>query len=143
MKNNELDKRIIENVRNRVVISNLESEETMKLNKRKQILSLVAVMTIMLTGGFATVNAATDGELAEKVKNTVQVIFTDKDGKQEEVKGTTYTDSNNHTMEKYQIEKDGVEYTVEADKNNLDELNLTYKENLNNEEANITIENKK
>ncbi len=85
MENKELNERIIENIRNRVVISNLESEENMKLNKRKQILSIVAVMIVMLTGSFFTVNAATNGELAEKVKDTIQVIFTDKDGKQEEV----------------------------------------------------------
>lgn len=143
MENNELNKRIIENVRNRVVISNLESEENMKINKRKQVLSLVAVMVIMLTGSFITVNAATNGELAEKVKDTIQVIFVDKDGKQEEVKGTTYTDSNNHTIEKYKTEKNGIEYTLEADKNNLDESNLTIKDNISDEQSTITIENKK
>ena len=143
MVNNELNKKIVENVRNRVVISNLESEEKMKINKRKQIVSLVAVMLIMLTGSFITVNAAMNGELAEKVKDTIQVIFTDKDGKQEEVKGTTYTDSNNHTIEKYHIEKDGTEHTLEIDKNNSDGSNLTIKENINGEESTITIENKK
>ena len=81
MVNNELNKKIVESVRNRVVISNLESEENMKINKRKQIVSLVAVMLIMLTGSFITVNAAANGELAEKAKDTIQVIFTDKDGK--------------------------------------------------------------
>ena len=143
MVNNELNKKIVENVRNRVVISNLESEEKMKINKRKQLVSLAAVMLIMLTGSFITVNAATNGELAEKVKDTIQVIFTDKDGKQEEVKGTTYTDSNNHIIEKYHIEKDGTEHTLEVDKNNSDGSNLTIKENINGEESTITIENKK
>ena len=142
MVNNELNKKIVENVRNRVVISNLESEEKMKINKRKQIVSLVAVMLIMLTGSFITVNAATNGELAEKVKDTIQVIFTDKDGKQEEVKGTTYTDSNNHTIEKYHIEKDGAEHTIEVDKNNLYNQNLTFKENIKDGEESITIEYK-
>ncbi len=143
MENNELDKRIIENVRNRVVISNLESEEKMKFSKRKKILSLAVVMIVMLTGSFVTVNATTNGELAEKVKDTIQVIFTDKDGKQEEVKGNTYTDANNHIIEKYQIEKNGAEYTLEVDKNNLDGSNLILKENINDGEASITIENKK
>lgn len=143
MENNELNKRIIENVRNRVVISNLESEENMKINKRKQVLSLVAVMVIMLTGSFITVNAATNGELVEKVKDTIQVIFVDKDGKQEEVKGTTYTDYNNHTIEKYKTEKNGTEHTLEVDKNNLDESNLTIKDNINDEQSTITIEDKK
>ena len=142
MVNNELNKKIVESVRNRVVISNLESEENMKINKRKQIVSLVAVMLIMLTGSFITVNATTNGELAEKAKDTIQVIFTDKDGKQEEVKGTTYTDSNNHTIEKYHIEKDGAEHTIEVDKNNLDNQNLTFKENIKDGEESITIENK-
>ena len=143
MENNELNKRIIENVRNRVVISNLESEENMKLNKRKQILSIVAVMIVMLTGSFFTVNAATNGELAEKVKDTIQVIFTDKDGKQEEVKGTTYKDLNNHTIERYELEKNGAEYILEVDKNTLDDSNLTFKDDINDGEASITIENKK
>ena len=62
MVNNELNKKIVESVRNRVVISNLESEENMKINKRKQIVSLVVVMLIMLTGSFITVNATTNGE---------------------------------------------------------------------------------
>lgn len=35
MENNKLNKKIIENVRNRVVVSNLESEENMKISKRK------------------------------------------------------------------------------------------------------------
>ena len=142
MENKELNERIIENIRNRVVISNLESEENMKLNKRKQILSIVAVMIVMLTGSFFTVNAATNGELAEKVKDTIQVIFTDKDGKQEEVKGTTYKDLNNHTIERYELEKNGAEYILEVDKNTLDDSNLTFKDDINDGEASITIENK-
>lgn len=142
MVNNELNKKIVESVRNRIVISNLESEENMKINKRKQIVSLVTVMLIMLTGSFITVNAATNGELTEKVKDTIQVIFTDKDGKQEELKETTYTDSNNHTIEKYHIEKDGTEHTIEVDKSNLNDKNLTFKENINDGEESITIENK-
>ena len=77
------------------------------------ILSLVTVVLIMLTSGLVTVNATTNGELAEKVKDTIQVIFTDKDGKQEEIKGTTYTDSNNNIIEKYRIEKDGAEYMLQ------------------------------
>lgn len=143
MERNELNKKVIEKVRHRVVVSNLESEENMKLNKRKQILSLVAVITIMLTGSFITVNAATNGELTEKVKDTIQVIFTDKNGKQEEVRGNTYTDSNNHTIKEYKIEKDGAEHILKVDKTELDGENLTIKESINDEGASITIENKK
>lgn len=139
MENNKLNKRIIENVRSRVVVSNLESEENMKISKRKQVLSVVAVMVVMLTGSFITVNAATDGELAQKVKDTIQVIFTDKDGKQEEIKGTTYTDSNNHTIEKYETNKNGIQHTLEIDKDNVDNSKITIKGEMDDEVTSITI----
>ena len=142
MQNNELTKKIIENVKNRVVISNLESEENMKLNKRKQILSIAFVMTIMCAGSFFTVNAATNGELANKVKDTVKVIFVKDDGKEEEVKGTTYTDSNNHTIEKYETNENGIEHTLEIDKTNLDEENLVVKETIKDDQITLEFENK-
>lgn len=96
-------------------------------------------MIVMLTGSFDIVNAATDGELAQKVKNTIQVIFTDKDGKQEEIKGTTYTDSNNHTIEKYETNKDGTQHTLEIGKDNLDNSKLTIKGEMDDEVTSITI----
>lgn len=139
MGNNKLNKKIIENVRNRVVVSNLESEESMKISKRKQILSGVAVMFVMLTGSFITVNAATNGELAQKVTDTIQVIFTDKDGNQEEIKGTTYTDSSNHTIEKYETNKNGSQLTLEIDKNNLDDSKMTIKSEMDETEDEISI----
>ena len=37
------------NVRNRVVISNIEREVNMKLSKRKQILSVITVCMIMVS----------------------------------------------------------------------------------------------
>lgn len=139
MENNKLNKKIIENVKNRVVVSNLESEERMKMSKRKQVLSVVAIMTVMLTGSFVTVNAATDGELAQKVKDTIQVIFTDKDGNQEEIKGTTYTDSYNHTIERYEINKDGTQHILEIDKDNVDNAKITITGEMNDEVTSITI----
>mgnify|MGYP006943505591 CR=1 FL=1 len=143
MVNEELNKRIIEKVRNKIVISNLESEENMKLNKRKQVLSLLGVMTIMLVGSFITVNAATNGELVDKAKDTIKVVFIKEDGKEEEIKGNTYKDSNNHTMEKFEYENNGATYTLEVDKDNLDGSNITIEENIKDDEANITIKNNK
>lgn len=136
---NKLNQKIFENVRNRVVISNLESEEIMKASKRKQILSVVMVMAVTLMGSFITVNAATDGELAQKVKNTIQVIFTDKDGNQEEVKGTTYKDFDNHTIEKYEINRNGTQHTLEIEKDNLEEQKMTIKGEMDDELTSITI----
>lgn len=104
--NDDLNKRIIENVRNRVVISNIESEVNMKLSKRKHILSVITVCIIMLGGSFITVNAATDGQLIEKVTETIQVIFKDNNGNENEIDGAAYVENNNGTVEKYEYEND-------------------------------------
>ena len=69
MGNNELNNRIIKNVRNRIVVSNLESEEKMRIERKKQVISLTMVVVLFLTGGFMTVNATTDGQLTENIKN--------------------------------------------------------------------------
>ena len=114
MENNELNNKIIENVRNRVVISNLESEENMKLNKRKQVLSLITVMLVLLTGSFITVNATSNGEVVDQIKDKIKVIFVKDDGKEEQLKGSVYTDSNNHKIEKFEVENNGMEFTTEG-----------------------------
>lgn len=142
MENNELSKKIIENVRNRVVISNLESEENMKLNKRKQVLSLITVMLVLLTGSFITVNATSNGEVVDQIKDKIKVIFVKDDGKEEQLKGSVYTDSNNHKIEKFEVENNGMEFTTELDKTILDDANLTVHETIKNDEAYLVIENK-
>lgn len=146
MEENNLNKRIIENVRNRVVISNMESEEIMKLGKRKHILSVIAVAIVMMGGSFLTVNAATEGELVEKVKDKIQIIFVDLNGKREEIEGVTYVEHNNdilnnYEVEKYVIEKDGVKYEFEVDEKNLENTDANLKIDVNeiNEDINLTI----
>lgn len=79
MENNELNKIIIDKVRSKVVVSNLEREEKMKLSKRKQVISIVAVLMVFLLGGVATVNAATNGKLVEEIKGTLKVFFVKAD----------------------------------------------------------------
>ena len=122
MENNNLNKRVIENVRNRVVISNIESEVSMKLNRRKQILSVITVCIIMLGGSFITVNAATDGELVEKVTETIQVVFRDKNGNETDIESATSVEMNKETVEKYEYEEDDVKYNIEVNKDALNDL---------------------
>ncbi len=109
---------------------------------KKKATALLIVATLALTGIFATVNAGTNGELVDKVKKSIQMIFTDENGKQEIMEGTTYTNSNNHTIEKYQTEWNGAEYTVEIDKNTVNDENLIIEGNINEEGANINIKDK-
>ena len=73
MENNELNNKILKNVRNKIVVSNLEKEEAMKISKRKQAISLCATVIILLSGSFLTVNAATDGKIAEGIKEELTI----------------------------------------------------------------------
>ncbi len=75
MGNNELNNKIIGNVRNKIVISNLEKEKNMKICKRKQIVSILSVVILFVSGSFVTVNAATDGKLAKSVKNFITITI--------------------------------------------------------------------
>ena len=76
MENNELNNKILKNVRNKIVVSNLEKEYAMKISKRKQIISLCATTIILLSGSFLTVNAATEGKLVEDIKERYKEIIT-------------------------------------------------------------------
>lgn len=120
MENSEFNGRIVESVKNRIVMSNLEREEKIKLTRRKKVLSLVGVMLVVLTGGFATVNAVTNGELVNKVLDTVNVMFI-KDGNEKNLGGYSYTDPNNHEIVKYELEEDGSYFELEIDKTALEE----------------------
>ena len=135
MINNELERRVINNVRNKIVVSNLEKEADMRISKRKAIISVTALILIFMSGSFLTVNAATDGQLAKDVKDLINQAdykpvesreYTDKDGHKrkfyrfESTDGTTevdildegYTDFDVH----YEIEKDGSVSTTINDK---------------------------
>ena len=71
---NDLERRIINNVRNKIVVSNLEKEADMKISRRKTITSVIAILLVFMSGSFLTVNAATDGQLAKDVKNIINCI---------------------------------------------------------------------
>ncbi len=75
MENNELNNKIISNVRNKIVISNLEKEKNMKICKRKQIVSILSLVILFVSGSFVTVNAVTDGKLAENVKKLITITI--------------------------------------------------------------------
>ena len=132
MENNELNNKILKNVRNKIVVSNLEREESMKLNKRKQIISVLTASLIILSGGFLTVNAATDGKLVEDIKDVITIKL-DNDGK---YKVTTEKNSEGDEIVKYKIDNlDGVEGEMDLELNKTELI----KENLG---AEIDIDSK-
>ncbi len=86
MENNELERKIINNVRNKIVVSNLEKEANMRMSKRRAIISITALVLILMSGSFLTVNAATDGQLAKDVKDLITFTFDTSKYKQTESK---------------------------------------------------------
>lgn len=92
MKNNELSNRISKNVREKIAVSNLEKEFNMKIKMKKQIITFSLLGVLLLSSSFFTVNAATNGELVNNVKETMKVWFEKEDGTKEKVKETTGKD---------------------------------------------------
>lgn len=75
MGNNELNSRILKNVRSKIVVSSLESEERMKISKRNKVVSICAALIVVISGGLFTVNAATDGKVAEEIKKVITINY--------------------------------------------------------------------
>lgn len=121
MENRELSNKILKNVRNKIVVSNLEREENMRISKRKQAISVFTAMIIVLSGGFLTVNAATDGKLVEDIKQKYEemiVVKIDKDN----YKVTSEKSENGEEYITYTVQVDDYEeYQYEINKNVLEE----------------------
>lgn len=142
MENNELNNIVLNKVRNNIVISNLEREERMRVNKKKQVISLCVVAVVFLSGSFFTANAATEGKLVENIKQKCNEIVNIK-----------YDESKLKLVESKE-EKDYAEYILESidgqsetvvylNKNNLDTENATAEINLTEEGCELKITDNK
>lgn len=140
MENNELNKKIFENVRNRIVVSNLESEENMKLNKRKQVLSIAAIMVIMLTGSFFTVNAATDGKVVEEIKKAITIKY--DESRYKVVTENQIENINGEEYVKYEIVSNDntEEFTTLINKSEMDKQNLQTEFNITSTKTDDEVE---
>lgn len=140
----ELDKKILKNFRENIAISNFEEDLKVKKTMKKQVIMLSLMGFICLFGGFLTVDAATGGELTQKVKDTITVVLVREDGKEEVLEGTSKTDENGHTIQSYHVNSNGSEYRLDIDKTVLEnenaEMEANYSENDN--EAMVTIKTK-
>lgn len=99
MKN--FEKKIIKNFRDSIAISNLKEELIMKKVVKKQIVLIAMISIVFLTGGFATVNAATGGALAENIKG---LIFKDAQSK---IENTTKIKEDTFEVEDYEQDENG------------------------------------
>lgn len=69
MNNNELNNRVIENLRSRIAISKFEMEEKQMIIKRKRIICFVTIFVVIFTSGLVTVNAMTNNGLVNAIKS--------------------------------------------------------------------------
>ncbi len=139
MENNELNNKILRNVRSRIVVSNLEREESMKIEKRKQIVSLCATTLILLSGSFFTVNAATEGKLVEDIKEKYKEFIT-IDYDQSKYKLTNVkeekTSTGENTIHYTLMSEDGeeqIDTMVNVDNINKEGLKITTKDKSEND----------
>lgn len=68
MNSNELNSRVLEKVKSRIAVSNLEMEEKQMISRRR-IISFVTIFMIIFTGSFITVNAMTNNSLVNAIKS--------------------------------------------------------------------------
>jgi len=69
MNNNELNNRVLERVKSRIAVSNLEMEERQMISKRKRVISFVAVFMLVFAGSIFTVNAMTNNGIVNAIKS--------------------------------------------------------------------------
>jgi len=140
MENNEFENKIIKKVRNKIVVSNLEMEENMKLNKRKEIISVCAVSLVLLFGGFFTVNAATDGKLVDEIKDVITITF-DENKYNATLKDVT-KDENGEDIVTYEVNsKDNDEhFEMQFNKSILEDENLKMETKIIQDEEENSVE---
>ena len=139
MGNNELNNKILKNVRSKIVVSSLESEERMKISRRNKIVSICAALMIVVSGGLFTVNAATDGKVAEEIKKFITVNYDQSKYKVVTENQTEYIDGDEYV--RYQLESlDGTEEVeILTNKSELDKENATLDMNVTSTEDGTSV----
>lgn len=97
MMNNDFNNKVLDNVREKIAVSNLEREYNMKMQSKRKVISISMAVILVLLGGFVAVDAASNGEISEKIVNNVQeYLYIKEDGNEEELDKHIYiyTDEN-------------------------------------------------
>lgn len=75
----DLENRMVRRFQNSVAISQMKEEYRMKKVNAKNIMVVSLVGMLCVLGSFVTVNAATDGKLAENVKHMIYKVYSGED----------------------------------------------------------------
>ncbi len=136
-----LNERIQRNFRNNIAISNLREEWIMKKNTKKKVLITTMVIIGTLSGGFVTVNAASKGQLAEDIKNTVKVVFI-RNNKEENIEGKSYINEKGENWIVYEKHTDNVDMKTDINKSELDKENMALDVTMTEDEKENSVESK-
>ncbi len=105
----------------------------MKICKRKQIVSILTVVVLFVSGSFVTVNAATDGKLAESVKNFITITI--NGNKYKAIESGKDVDENGNEYLRYTLKPtDNDEEMVVQNDNNADNKNMDINYDVNETE---------
>ena len=110
----------------------------MKINMKKQVFAVLAVIMLVLVGGFFSVNAATDGKLIENIKEVIKVTMIKDDGVVVQLDGKEYTDSNGDNWVHYENENT----QIDVNKKEIDVNNLSLETQITEYEVSTEIKEK-
>ena len=140
----ELSERVLKEFKDNITISKLKEECIMQRKTRKQVLFGTILCTLMLSGSFITVNAATNGQLVENIKDTIKVVFV-KDGNEQEIDGKIHTDENGEYWITFEKSLNDAQMQVDLKPDKLDKENIkvetkmTEIQDVNSSEGEISI----
>ena len=118
MSNDNLNNKIINNVRDKIIISNIKGEKEKMLSSKKKILA-IASCVVILAGGYVSVDAVNNGELTNTIKEKVSSFVVKADGQEKELQPSK--EENGYVF--YEYEKDDKKIEIVVDEDELENLN--------------------
>ena len=118
MSSDNLNNKIINNVRDKIIISNIKGENEKMLSGKKKILA-IASCVVILAGGYVSVDAANNGEITNAIKEKISSFVVKADGQEKELQPSK--EENGYVF--YEYEKDDKKIEIVVDEDELENLN--------------------
>ena len=109
MSNDNLNNKIINNVRNKIIISNIKGEKEKMLSSKKKILA-IASCVVILAGGYVSVDAVNNGEITNTIKEKISSFVVKADGQEKELQPSK--EENGYVY--YEYEKDDKKIEIQV-----------------------------
>ena len=100
MSNDNLNNKIINNVRDKIIISNIKGEKEKMLSSKKKILA-IASCVVILAGGYVSVDAVNNGEITNTIKEKISSFVVKADGQEKKLQPSK--EENGYVFYEYEI----------------------------------------